>query len=235
MRPILIKEIRNEHGDLIARNEPVIDTQVVSPETARKVVKIMETVTQPGGTGRAAQIPGYRVAGKTGTAQKADPKGGYSEKDRIGSWIGLVPAEDPKLAIVVIIDTPTLGDSYGGVVAAPAFAEIASHSLRILGIMPDPSLLPPPSVDPAELEEGVPYFMAQEIKATPHVPPDLAWTQEGSFRTPDLTGLSLRDTFAVLQGAGLSIHTTGTGRVISQDPMVGSSIRPGEQVGVVLQ
>jgi cell division protein FtsI (penicillin-binding protein 3) len=235
MRPILIKEIRNEHDDVVVRNQPTVELQVVSPETAQKVVAMMETVTQEGGTGRAAQVPGFRVAGKTGTAQKADPTGGYSETDRIGSWVGLIPAEDPKLAIVVVIDTPTEGDSYGGVVAAPAFAEIAEGSLRLMGVMPNPALLPPPEVDLSDLDDGIPYFMRQEIENTPRALPDLTWTQEGNFRTPNLTGLSLRDTYAVLQGAGLAIHTSGTGRVVSQIPLAGSTIRPGEQVEVVLQ
>ena len=77
----------------------------------------METVTQQGGTEKS-QSSRFSSGGKTGTAQKADPKGGYSETDRIGSWMSLVPAETPELAIVVVIDTPTVGESYGGVVAA---------------------------------------------------------------------------------------------------------------------
>ena len=143
MKPILIKEVQNEHGDVIIHNDPSIEAQVVSPETARQTITMMETVTHEGGTGKGARVPGFRVAGKTGTAQKADPKGGYSETDRIGSWMGLVPADDPELAIVVVIDTPTEGESYGGIVAAPAFVEIAEAALRLRGFIPDPTLIPP--------------------------------------------------------------------------------------------
>lgn len=250
MKPILIKEIQNEHGDVIIRNEPTVEAQVVSPETARQTIAMMETVTQQGGTGKGARVPGFRVAGKTGTAQKADPKGGYSETDRIGSWMGLVPAETPELAIVVVIDTPTVGESYGGVVAAPAFVEIAETALRLRGFVPDPALMPPPELEDEpdsddfvasndgnldDDEEEIPYFLQQEIDAAPRVEPELTWTQDGHFRTPDLTGMSLRDTYALLEGVGLSIQTRGSGRVITQNPLAGASLRPGDQVEVVLQ
>ena len=196
----------------------------------------MEIVTQQGGTRKNARVPGFRVAGKTGTAQKADPKGGYSEEDRIGTWMGLVPAEDPKLAIVVVIDTPTVGESYGGVVAAPAFVEIASTALRLMGHQPDPQLMPPPELEPEEeSDDDLPYFLRQEIAAAPRVPPELTWTDDGNYRAPDLTGLSLRDTYAVFQGAGLPIQTQGSGRVVTQDAIAGGILRPGEPVMVVLQ
>ena len=98
------------------------------------MVSMMEVVVEDG-TAKRAQVPGYRVAGKTGTAKKA-AAGGYSDTDRIGSFVGLIPADNPRLAIAISVDTPTEGYAYGGVVAAPAFAEIAAESMRILGIAP---------------------------------------------------------------------------------------------------
>ena len=86
-----------------------------------------------------------------------------------------------------------------------------------------------------ELEDDIPYFLRQEISEAPRTPPELTWTDDGNFRTPDLTGLSLRDTYAVFQGAGLPIQTRGTGRVVTQDPIAGAILRPGEPVEVVLQ
>ena len=164
--------------------------------------------------------------------------------------MGLVPAETPELAIVVVIDTPTVGESYGGVVAAPAFVEIAETALRLRGFAPDPALMPPPELEDEpdsddfvasndgnldDDEEEIPYFLQQEIDAAPRVEPELTWTQDGHFRTPDLTGMSLRDTYALLEGVGLSIQTRGSGRVITQNPLAGASLRPGDQVEVVLQ
>ena len=84
-------------------------------------------------------------------------------------------------------------------------------------------------------DDDIPYFLRQELAQTPHAPVGLTWTADGHFRTPDLRGLSLRDTYSVFQGSGLALLTTGTGQVISQDPAAGSIIQPGDQVEVVLQ
>ena len=88
------------------------------------------------GTGTEAAIPGYTVAGKTGTAAKIDPDGTYSTSRYVASFVGLVPATKPKLVIMVMVDEPH-GDIYGGVVAAPAFRDIARHDLQYLEIPPD--------------------------------------------------------------------------------------------------
>jgi cell division protein FtsI/penicillin-binding protein 2 len=108
--------------------------RVVSEEVARQL-RDMLRVTVATGTGQEAQVKGYVVAGKTGTAQKVLPNGGYSNDTFVASFIGMVPADDPALVILVSIDEPTL-EYYGSVVAAPAFAQIADFALRRLGIPP---------------------------------------------------------------------------------------------------
>ena len=95
----------------------------------------MLTVTVEDGTGKLAQVNGYEVAGKTGTAQKVKETGGYYEDHVVASFVGMVPADDPKLVILVTVDDP-LTQQFGAYVAAPAFAQIASFSLRRLGIPP---------------------------------------------------------------------------------------------------
>ncbi|MCB1931325.1 MAG: penicillin-binding protein 2 [Candidatus Accumulibacter sp.] len=113
-------------------------TQVFSPQTAREVRAMLEMAVQPGGTAPKAQIPGYRVAGKTGTARKLE-NGRYTTKNYVGSFVGFAPASDPRLIVAVMIDEPR-GKYYGGEVAAPVFAAVMSGTLRTLGIAPDAPL-----------------------------------------------------------------------------------------------
>ena len=111
-------------------------SRVISPETADAVMRMMETVTGPEGTARAAKLEGYRVAGKTGTVRKA-AAGGYAENRYTAVFGGLAPASRPRLAIVVVVHEPGEGVYYGGQVAAPVFAEVAAGALRVLGVAPD--------------------------------------------------------------------------------------------------
>lgn len=111
--------------------------RIMSEETAHKVDKMLRKVVSDNGTGTAAKISGYRVAGKTGTAQKIDPQTGeYSDTLYDASFVGYAPAENPQLLVAVVVDEPTIGSYYGGDVAAPAFEDIAEFSLRSLRIAP---------------------------------------------------------------------------------------------------
>lgn len=110
--------------------------RVLRADTARAVRAMMETVVLEGGTGPRAKVPGYRVAGKTGTVKKVGPKG-YSEDRYQAIFAGMVPARDPRLVMVVTIDEPRGEAYYGGQVAAPVFAEVMAGALRLLDIAPD--------------------------------------------------------------------------------------------------
>src|SRR5690606_3582336 len=146
---------------------------------------------EPGGTATRARVPGYLVAGKTGTAEKV-VDGRYSPTARIGSFIGYVPADDPVIAIVVAVDEPKRGSRYGGIVAAPAFAEIAELTLRHLGVPPDPALLEPS-------DEAVDTGGAAIADAGDEDPLRVVWEGEG-WTVPDLRGLPMRDVLVALQG-----------------------------------
>ena len=111
-------------------------TRMVSQDTAVAVVRMLEEVVRPGGTGTGAAVPGYRIAGKTGTSWKF-AAGGYSKDKYISVFAGLAPASNPRLAAVVVIDEPSGELYYGGDVAAPVFADIMSESLRLLAVPPD--------------------------------------------------------------------------------------------------
>jgi cell division protein FtsI (penicillin-binding protein 3) len=232
MTPRIVSRIEDQHGVPEFVRPPTIAERVVSVETAREVVEMMVSVTEPGGTATRAAIPGYRVAGKTGTAQKAE-NGRYGD-GRIGSFVGLVPADDPVLAIVVSVDDPSVGSRYGGIVAAPAFAEIAAASLRHLGIAPDPELLAlasKPATRPAADAAPAPATSQPVIPATPLV---LAWTGE-AWTLPDLTGRSLRDLSAAIGPAGLALRADGSGVVADQSPAPGTPVAPGAEVHVTLR
>jgi cell division protein FtsI (penicillin-binding protein 3) len=104
---------------------------------------MLELAVQPGGTAPRARIMGWRVAGKTGTAHKQE-NGGYAPDKYIASFVGLAPASDPRIVVAVMIDEPSDGKYYGGVVAAPVFAQIMQGALRLLGVPHDAPLEPVP-------------------------------------------------------------------------------------------
>ncbi len=141
---------------LLRRNAPVGGVQVISPETARAMRKMLEAVVQPGGTGLRAQVAGYRVAGKTGTARKL-VGGSYAPDKYIATFVGFAPASSPRLIVAVMIDEPSAGQYYGGAVAAPVFAQVTAGALRLLAVPYDAPVdnvvLPRP--DALEIREEV--------------------------------------------------------------------------------
>jgi len=144
-------------GDLVPISLARLDTppqsgkQVFSAQTAREVRAMLEMAVLPGGTAPKAQIPGYRVAGKTGTAHKIEG-GSYANK-YVASFVGFAPVSDPRLIIAVMIDEPANGKYYGGDVAAPVFAQVMAGSLRTLGVAPDAPLKPLIIVSAAPVKE----------------------------------------------------------------------------------
>ncbi|WP_269531702.1 penicillin-binding protein 2 [Chitinimonas sp. BJYL2] len=115
---------------------PLPGRQVIKPETALAVRKMLEMVTQPGGTALKSRVVGYRVGGKTGTAHKLEG-GTYAAKRYVGSFVGIAPISEPRIIVAVMIDEPTGGKYYGGDVAAPVFSAVVAGSLRMMGIAPD--------------------------------------------------------------------------------------------------
>ncbi|RLB83337.1 MAG: penicillin-binding protein 2 [Deltaproteobacteria bacterium] len=137
MKPYLVQCMTDAQGRIVQRFGPTALRQVISPQNARCLTHMLERTVEKGGTGVRAALRDYRVAGKTGTAQKADPTGcGYAEDKYIASFVGFVPAENPEIVVLVVIDEPRK-DYYGGVVAAPVFRRIAKETLRYLKIPPE--------------------------------------------------------------------------------------------------
>ncbi len=118
---------------LVKRQLPPESHQVISAKTARQVRRMLEMVVEPGGTAMRAQVAGYRVAGKTGTTHKLID-GSYAPHRYISSFVGFAPASRPRLIVAVMLDEPTLGNHFGGMVAAPVFARVVAGGLRLLGV-----------------------------------------------------------------------------------------------------
>jgi cell division protein FtsI (penicillin-binding protein 3) len=136
---------------LLKSPQPAVGRRVLSARTAREIRDMLELAVQPGGTAPRARIMGWRVAGKTGTAHKQE-NGGYAADRYIASFVGLAPASRPRVVVAVMIDEPSAGEYYGGVVAAPVFAQVARGALRALGVPYDAPLEPLPL--PGEVEEA---------------------------------------------------------------------------------
>jgi cell division protein FtsI (penicillin-binding protein 3) len=140
---------------LLRREAPVRGNRVISAATARAVRAMLESVVQPGGTAVRAQVMGYRVAGKTGTAHKLEG-GAYAPDRYVSSFVGIAPASDPRLVVAVMIDEPEGRDYYGGVVAAPVFKAVVAQALSMLGVPPDaPLTIDDPGASTSEAGEEV--------------------------------------------------------------------------------
>lgn len=152
LKPQVVREIRDNTGGVVKPFAPQVVRQVVSPATAQHLARLLEGVVADG-TGRAAQIPGYRLAGKTGTAQKI-VDGRYVSDKHVSSFIGFGPVDNPRLAVLVVVDEPQ-GAYYGGVVAAPVFKRVMEDSLRYLGVPPAATAEQPEKANPVVEVPGV--------------------------------------------------------------------------------
>ncbi|AEI68984.1 penicillin-binding protein [Corallococcus macrosporus] len=235
MRPYLVSKVVDPDGVVLLENRPTELRRVVSSKVARQVVGMLESVVVKGGTAPKAAMEDYRVAGKTGTAQKADPVArGYSDK-RIASFVGVVPAESPRAVILVVVDEPKT-DVYGGLVAAPAFKEIATAAMAHLAVPPSRTVAPEVAVAavspaPAAAKPGAKApgaartALADAVTETP---------EPGTVRVPDLQGEVGREAVVKLLAAALEPQVLGSGRVVSQTPAAGSLVEKGARVTLEL-
>jgi cell division protein FtsI (penicillin-binding protein 3) len=190
--------------------EPRVVRRTVTPETADLLTTIMEGVVERG-TARAAQIDGYSIAGKTGTAAKL-VGGRYSRSDYNASFVGFLPSRDPAVAIIVVIDSPHAGPTTGGAVSAPIFKRIAQAALIHLGI--------PPTIEAARQ-----VLVRAEPEPQPPERPVVALAGQGvPGVVPDVRGMSAREAVRTLVGLGLVTHVLGSGLVASQEPAPGSPL-----------
>jgi cell division protein FtsI (penicillin-binding protein 3) len=231
MKPWLVRRVVDPaNGQVLSEAVPTPVRRAVSPETAAQVGRWLEgVVSDPDGTGKRARLAGWRVAGKTGTAQKADPvSGGYSADRHFSSFVGFAPAEAPRVVIGVFVDEPK-GEIYGGEVAAPVFREIAAHALQATGVPPtEPAVAAAsPPEPPPEPDEGA---AVAAVEVAPRRP---AHGTNG-VAVPLVQGLSARAALRVLEAADLAGDVRGSGRVTAQAPRAGQPVERGTRVRLTL-
>lgn len=197
---------------LILSDEKSQGEQIFSTKTTQAVTQMLIAATGENGTGKRAVPAGYHVAGKTGTAQKANSHGSYAKDKFTAVFAGFAPAEDPKIVIVVVIDEPQKS-IYGGTVAAPIFRNIAATTLPYLGSLPE--MLPPTN------------WNVQQVSATPSVTPL-------SGVTPRLIGLSLRQAFQQAEQQNYALRSHGSGWVARQSPQPLTALSAGSDIEVWL-
>ena len=213
VEPHIVEKVVSSDGQTIHEPARPVPVRVVSERTAAVLNEMLKEVVAHG-TGKNAALLEHVVAGKTGTAQKA-VRGGYSADRFVASFVGYVPADRPRLVILVIVDDPN-GEQYGGVIAAPVFREIAEASLRYLGVSP--------SIPQRSIEMGQPLLAA--FSQTPS-------TVQGAG-VPDLRGLDARAAVSHATASGLLVKAVGSGVVTSQNPSPGEALPVNRQIALVL-
>ena len=245
--PHLIREVRDAGGNVVYRAQPE-QRRVIGAETATALRGMLEGVTL-NGTAKKAQLDGYSAAGKTGTAQKIDPKTkSYSSTKFVGSFVGFAPVSNPQVAIIVVIDEPA-GAYHGGDVAAPVFREVAEQVLPALNVMPDidtksaPDLIAQDNTNPEraeKLKEEQAQSEEQRKATMPTVDSNggrsgevvYAVATKKAMLMPDLRGRSVRDVARTCAQLGLQVEARGEGRVLKQSPSAGAEVNTGQLVYV---
>src|SRR2546426_744491 len=246
VKPHLLRELRAPDGTVLFQAKP--ETRpALKPETTEALRGMFEGVTLHG-TAKKAQLDGYTAAGKTGTAQKVDPRThAYSATKFIGSFVGFAPVKNPAVVIIVVIDEP-LGSYHGGDVAAPVFREIAEQILPELGIAPDvefksgttliaqtpkslSSQFKDDSSQTEQREASLPKIAARNFngQASEIV---LAVASNRAALMPDLHGQSVRDVARTCAQLGLRLEARGEGQAVRQIPEPGAEVDAGQIVTV---
>ena len=224
MQPMLVRRMTDGHGATIEENKPRVRRQVVPRRIAKLVGQMLTAVTEPGGTAVEAAVDGYLVAGKTGTAQKADyVKGGYAKDKWLASFIGFLPAERPAVVISVVIDEPVIAH-YGGTVAGPVFRRIAEVTLRHMGIAPEGRQ--------AILEKKATQKAVTSADPAPVAEHEI---ETGQSAVPDVRSLPLRQAVIALHAQSLVPEVRGSGVVVSQEPQPGTAVSHGGVVRIELE
>lgn len=252
MKPQLIKEVRDNKGNIVQRFEPKVIRQVISPETSAMMRDILESVVTDG-TGKNAYVKGYRVAGKTGTADQK------KTNTYIASFVGFAPADDPEVAVLVILDDPKGEGHQGGMIAAPVVGKIMTDILPYLKVKP--RFLPDEVVNNKEVkvpevrgktlkdavkilkDAGLEYRVNGEnvsdemivVQQSPK--PEVIVTEKSQvilfmdkgktkvkIRVPDLRGKTVLEATKILKNVGLNIEISGKGKAISQEPEPGVEV-----------
>lgn len=238
MRPYLVESILLPDGREQIQNRPQKKGQALSAEASLITTEFMKQAVKIG-TGQKAAVPGYTVAGKTGTAQKAEEGvRGYAKGKYVASFMGFLPASRPRLAIIVVIDEPDPEKPYGGEVAAPVFREIARQAMILLRVPSEAAQDKIARQDPgrARADEGAARSRIRKWKEEREWRLDSAERAfEQGEKMPDLSGLTLRQALRLLKSSGLPVEITGTGLVAAQYPAPGAALDRDILIRMVLE
>ena len=252
--PRLVSSLQDSEGNTVIEYEPELVRQVISEDTSAKMRSILESVVA-NGSGKNCQIEGYRVGGKTGTAQLYDEDGQIVEGKHISSFIGFAPADDPQYLCLFIVYEPNVAVDYGSVVAAPFAKDILEKCLKMAGIpaqdtgdsetvsVPNLIGMTEEQAQTAAEEAGLSINMTGSGKVAYQSPSEGAEVQKGSIievvgenttapdnTVPNVVGKTFFDAYEALREAGLQMELQGTdsgdGTVATQEPAAGTEITP---------
>ena len=213
--PTIVRRVLDVDGNEVPHGERKPE-RVVRIATARTVMEMLQNVVHSQkGTGKNARIEGYRVAGKTSTAQKASKKGGYAEDEYFASFVGAVPANKPRVVILVSVDNPQ-GEHFGNKVAAPTFARLSARVMAHLGVERQDGTRPTPDpialmTDNKKLVNG--FVPLQDVE--PELPGQRPIAVGGGL--PDFTGLTLAEALDAAEEAEVQLNAVGSGIAVMQD------------------
>ncbi|MBW2527940.1 MAG: PASTA domain-containing protein [Deltaproteobacteria bacterium] len=247
LEPILVSKVTDSTGVVLTEATPRVRRRVISSRVARLIAEMMTSVTEGEGTGVEAAIDGFRVAGKTATAQKIDPDTGrYKDGSYVAAFIGFVPAKQPRLVVSVVIDEPMGGVYSGGEVAAPVFRRVSEMALRYLGVRPRGTR----AVKLAEVSEyakgddpaTTAYAVIKEAsggdeEATAEPAPAAQPPAQGQkgVRVPDLGGMPVRAAVQRALELGFAPRVIGTGRLARVEPEAGTLVAKGAELTLVFE
>ena len=213
--PTVVKKVIDAEGKVVFEHVPRAH-RVIGERAARQMVEMLKLVMGKGGTGEKLVVPGFAVAGKTGTARKLDPlTKQYSKEHYMSSFMGFAPADDPRVLILVMIDEPHGTQYYGGLVAGPVFTAIVGDVLKYLGVAGDAAITAPP---PSPISAPAAAAAAEE-------PEIEIIDDEGVTVIPDFTGLSVGQAVELARTRGVKIEPQGTGKAVRQFPPPGRALK----------
>jgi cell division protein FtsI (penicillin-binding protein 3) len=235
-RPVLVRAINDHDQKQVTEFHSDSERRVLSPADAATLRLMLTAATGEHATGVNARIPGYPVAGKTGTAQKVDLKnGGYIDQAYISSFAGFVPASSPRYVIYLSVDDPKKA-YYGSQVAAPVFARMAQYLVRRAGLSPilisERNVIPN---EPSETESGRQKLQTQALEEIRRIASAPDSTEEADKVFPNLMGLTLREAMAQVRNDASGLRVKGHGLVVRTVPAAGTQVTRRQNVTLILE
>lgn len=220
MKPYLVDRLEDDRGNIIKQNSPVVVRKVFEDDTSRRVRQYMEAVVTKG-TGKGAQIKGYRIGGKTGTAQKSGLKG-YDNRKYFSSFIAFFPVDNPKYIVLISINEPKVGGKHhGSEVALPSVRNVLEKLIKYMGISPEGN------IEESRKEKAVEQKPMKDLKKL--------LNEFNNNKMPDLTGLSLREIISIYPQIKFPKYKiTGNGSVVEQYPSPGTKLDKNSEVRIIL-